>query len=105
MKQRKLDKALRKFVLWHKLVRAWNVLQAACFTGLVVFALYVLADRLIYLQLEYTFIGLTIAGLAAVVVLLSFLAMANREYIVSYLVDRNAGLKNLISSGLEAQGQ
>ena len=49
-------------------------------------------------------IGLTIASLGLVVVLLSFLAMNNRKQVVSYLVDRNAGLKNLISSGLEVQG-
>ncbi len=105
MKQRKLDRAIRKFVLWHKLVRAWHVLQTACFAGLTVFAAYVLADRLIYLQLEYVTIGLSIASVALAVVLISFLAMANRRSVVSYLVDRNAGLKNLISSGLEAQGR
>ena len=103
MKRGKLDRAIAKFVLWHKLVRSWNMLQFTVFVGLTVLALYILVDRLVYLHMDYGMIGLAIGMVGSLVILVGFLAMTSRETVVSYLVDRNAGLKNLISSGLEAQ--
>jgi hypothetical protein len=98
-----LTRQLDAFCAWYKITRCVLLFQIVLFVSCLATAVFVLLDKFFYFGIDY---GLT-AMWTAVPGLLVFMGYIlfgprNRER-VSYLVDREAGLKNLISSGIEVE--
>lgn len=87
---------------WFRIVRAVTLLQWLIFCGLVVVALWILADRLLYLGGHYALVVQSLASAVLLVLLGALLLIRIRPARIGYAVDHAAGLKNLVSSGLQA---
>ena len=96
---------LRVFRLWIKAVRALDLMQAAMPAVALMAAAGLLADRLLCLDLDWPFImrGLACALGALVPGCLVLWPVSLRH--AARIVDRSAGLKNLVSSGLDVMRQ
>ncbi|MCJ8328389.1 MAG: hypothetical protein HRT89_01300, partial [Lentisphaeria bacterium] len=99
----KLNKSVGKFCAWHRFLRAWRVCQVVLLTGLCLYAVFFLVDKLIYVNFDHYKSSLLLGTVALIAVLLTYLFMPSREMDVCYLIDKNAGHKNLIFSSLEIQ--
>ena len=105
MSKAALSKSVQAFAAWHKLVRLLVLLQILVFVLATAFAGFVLVDRLVYTGTDCGLVGLCLAAGGLLVLLAAYLAMNRRLAEVTYLIDHNAGLKNLVTSGLAVAAQ
>lgn len=99
----KLYGGVRRYCAWQKVGRAWLLAQGLLFCGVVFTAAYVLGDKLLFVGFSYWLVGGAAAIVALVVLLVYFLFLPVRPAQVCYLIDRNAGLKNLVASGVSVR--
>lgn len=105
MKDRSLQRSLNVYRAWYRLARSWSILQFVLFAFFSVLALYILFDKIVFFStIGYGFVALLIGTVGVVVLVACYLLLPAAPSTVSYLIDRNAGLKNLISSGLSVAG-
>ena len=100
MMNRLLHRKIETYCAWYKLVRSWTLFQQVLFFGCSAMALYVLCDKLVYLGMAYSAIALAVGMLGLLILLLFYVFSPRTRGTVGYLVDKSAGLKNLVSSGL-----
>ena len=63
------------------------------------------ADKLLHVGWPYDTVSTGVLSTGLFILLLFFLVARRDRRRVCYLVDRNAGLKNLVTSGVDAGGQ
>ena len=97
------SRALRRYRAWYRLVRAWSLLQIGIFLWVSALFLLVVWDRLFFLEPD---MRVAVSGGAALLLsgLVVSLALPRRAHTTAYLVDRAAGLKNLVCSALSVSG-
>ena len=100
MAARPLRQGIERYCAWYKLVRSWTLLQAVFFAACAAVALYILCDKVFYFGIGYLPVILTVAIISLFVLLVYHLTARRKASLVSYLVDKSAGLKNLVSSGI-----
>ncbi len=95
-----LNDRIRRFCAWYRITQGWLALQWIAFIVCCLLALTVVCDRLFYLGwgLGRPCIILALLGLLALLV--AFLIRRGDSGQVGYLIDRQAGFKNLVSSAL-----
>ncbi len=103
MKDKTLHKNLQPFCVWYKMSRSWLFFQVVFFSGVVVSALAMLSVRLFALNIDEANLLSITGGLVLIVFLLYFLLLSRAIRDVGYLTDRKAGLKNLVSTGLDLE--
>ena len=105
MPERPLERQVEKYCARYKLVRAWCVLQYLLFAATGLAAVYLLTDKLFYFGTPTRPLLMGVAAAVLLCLLVCFLLLRRRRSYVCYLVDRSAGLKNLVASGLSVAGQ
>jgi len=96
-----LHRSLRRFAVWYRLSRSWSFLQVIAVAWAGLFALLLLLDKVIFIRLDAPFVALIGSMVALVAWLAYFLGQPRRGRTVAYLVDHQAGLKNLVASALD----
>lgn len=99
-----LQQALSRHAAWLRLARTWTLVQGLAFALTSLAALLILTDRLLFLNLHPLSLGAALAALGLASVGVYFLAVPSPPARVSYWVDRQTGLKNLVASGVECAG-
>ena len=98
-----LTQQLDKFCAWYKVTRCVLLFQVVLFVSCLVIALFVLLDKFFYFDLDYALMAMwtVVPGLLVFLGYILFGPRSRKH--VSYLVDKNAGLKNLVASGVEVE--
>lgn len=104
MNQKPLLRGLERYRRWFRLARTWQALQVGLFVFLTITAVFLLGDKTLYLGVPTEWVAVAGASLLALL-LLYFILIPAKPELVGYLIDRNAGFKNLISSGLSVANQ
>lgn len=98
-----LDRKLDRFSAWFRLTRSWSILQYVLFYAALVLFVYVLIDKLLFVDLAYKAVAYTVATAGFICLAFHFLFSNKNKAYVSYLVDKQAGYKNLIATGLSVE--
>ena len=99
-----ITRKLNVFCAWYKITRGVRVLQFILFGALLAMAGLIVVDKLLWINLDQN-LALSVIASVSLIVLLGFILLSRRhETEVGYLVDRAAGLKNLIGSSLDTDG-
>lgn len=101
----RIESRIARYRAWYRIVRTLTFLQHAVFAGLCLLAACLLVEKTVYIGLS----PVTYAAAACVAVLASglvyFIFLRADRYVVGYSVDRAAGLKNLVCSGINAASE
>jgi len=100
-----LAQLLARFGAWYRLTRTWRLLQAVLFAWCVAVALLIGLDKVVYLPLEQAQFAQALGAAAVLLVLGHFLLQRRQLLRMGYEVDRAAGLRNLVATAVELQGQ
>ena len=92
---------LQVYRLWFKAVRTLDLIQLLMLIGAAMAAVGLLADRLLCLDLDWQRIARGLAWVMGALVLGWFVLLPVSLRRAARMVDKAAGLKNLISSGLD----
>jgi len=105
VKGKSLQQNLDVYRAWYRLARSWSILQFVLFACITAMALYILFDKLVFFSLMgYGVVALLVGSIGVLVLVGCYLLLPATPATVSYVVDRAAGLKNLVSSGLGVAG-
>ena len=100
-----LEKTLARYGARYRLTRAGLAFQGVVFSAAAAAALYTIAEKLLFLDWPYGRIVAAIACTGLLTLLGAFLWIRVRPGWVGYLVDRQAGLKNLVCSAYSVRHQ
>lgn len=95
-----LNDRIRRYCAWYRITQGWLALQWVIFSVTCMLAIAIVCDRLFFFGwgLFFPFVILSSLGLLALLVV--FFLCGGTVGQVGYLIDRNAGFKNLVSSAL-----
>jgi hypothetical protein len=100
MPAKPLQQKIEKYCAWYKLARGLTLIQIVAFAACCAVTLFVLSDKIFYFGVGYLSVIAAITSLCLIVFLAFLLLCPRKAAQVSYLVDKAAGLKNLVSSGI-----
>ena len=104
-RRKTLEEKVDSFCARYRLVRSWTLFQAVLFGACGIAAVYILCDKLFYIGTGYYPVASSVAFVGLSILLAYYIFAPRRDRLVSYLVDKRADLKNLVSSGLSVQGE
>lgn len=101
-----LSSDIARFQAWHRFCRLIHSTQIIIFCALCAAAGFVLLDKLIFLSFIDTTTVISALSCAVLLALLTaYILHGSPAREVCYIVDRKAGLKNLVSTAFEMKGQ
>ncbi len=100
-----LRRQINAYCAWHRLTRTCMLFQHVLFAGIAVLALYVVCDKLLFIGIDRAVMTLAVASLGALVLLAYHVFVPRDVHQTGYVIDRTAGLKNLVASGLSVAGE
>ena len=101
LKSHSIPGRLRVFRMWFMAVRTLDLIQGIMLAAAVMAAVALLADRLLAIGLDWPRVVRGFAWLQCAIVPLLFILRPVSLRQTARIVDRSAGLKNLVSSGLQ----